>query len=141
MKRYFMTKNSFVAEVTFKENSRFTSRKRGLSLHRAMHHFDVITPIMMLFHESRPEKRVNYPITPCITSMPSRQLFCYFTNHALKKWPNTPSANRWGCLFYSMFDHFPTLYVKELKSPPTFHPSSCFCSHTRITRFVVSSTC
>ena len=29
-----------------------------------MHHFHAITPIVLLFHESRPEKRTNHIITP-----------------------------------------------------------------------------
>ena len=36
--------------------------KGGLSRHHAMHHFRAITPINLLFHKSRPEKRVNIPI-------------------------------------------------------------------------------
>ena len=62
--------------------------KKGLSRHRAMHHFHAITRIILLFHESRPEKRAYHAITLCITFAPSRQLFCYFTNHALKKMVN-----------------------------------------------------
>ena len=49
-----------------KRNSRVTSRKRGLLFHHAMHHFHDVTPIMLLFYESRPEKRVNHAITPIV---------------------------------------------------------------------------
>ena len=66
-----------------KQNSRFVPRKRGLSHHHAMHHFHTITPIMLLFQELRPEKKVNHAIKSCITFKPSRQLFCCLTNHVL----------------------------------------------------------
>ena len=74
--------------VKLKRNSRFTSGKRCLSRHHAMHHFHTITSIMLLLHESRPEEKANHAITPCITFTPSRQLFFCFTNHAFKKMAN-----------------------------------------------------
>ena len=43
-----------------------------------MHYFHAITPIMLLFHESRPEKMASHAITPCITFTPSRQFFLLF---------------------------------------------------------------
>ena len=50
--------------VKFKRSSQFTLRKRGQSRHYAMHHFLAITPIIFLFHKSRPEKRAHHAITP-----------------------------------------------------------------------------
>ena len=52
---YLLLRN--LHDCTFKQNSRFTSRKRDLSLNHAMHHFHVITPIMLLLHESRLKKK------------------------------------------------------------------------------------
>ena len=82
--------------VKLKRISRFTLRKGDLSCHHTMHHFHAITPILLLFDKSRPEKRVNHAITPCITLTPLRQLFCCFTYHVLKKWPITPSRQPLG---------------------------------------------
>ena len=59
---YLLLRN--LHHCTFKQNSRFTSRKRDLSLNHAMHHFHAITPIILLFYESRPEKMVNHAISP-----------------------------------------------------------------------------
>ena len=39
------------------------TRKSGLSHNHAMHSFHAIAPIILLFHESRPEKRANRIIT------------------------------------------------------------------------------
>ena len=61
-----------------------------------MQNFNAVSPIMLLFHESRPEKKANHPITPCITFTSSCQLFCCFTNHALKKSSITPSRQPLG---------------------------------------------
>ena len=91
---YLLLRN--LHDCTFKQNSRFTSRKRDLSLNHAMHHSHVITPIMLLLHESRLKKRANHTITWSITFTPSRQLFYCFTNHALKKWSITPSRQLLG---------------------------------------------
>ena len=38
--------------------------KERQSRHHAMHHFHAITQIILLFHESRLEKRANHAITP-----------------------------------------------------------------------------
>ena len=47
-----------------KRNSLLTPRKRGQSRHHAMHYFHFITSIILLFHESRPDKRATHAITP-----------------------------------------------------------------------------
>ena len=49
--------------VKLKRNSRFHAKKKGWAYH-AMLHFHAITPIILLFHESRPEKKTNHAITP-----------------------------------------------------------------------------
>ena len=49
--------------VKLKRNSRFHAKKKGWVYH-AMLHFHAITPIILLFHESRPEKKTNHAITP-----------------------------------------------------------------------------
>ena len=54
----------FMHHVELTRNSRFTTRKRGLSRHLAMHHFHAITSIILLFHESHPENSANHAITP-----------------------------------------------------------------------------
>ena len=48
--------------VKHKQNSRFTTRKRGLSRYHDKYHFHPITPIILLFHKSRPEKRTSHAI-------------------------------------------------------------------------------
>ena len=88
--------SSFMHRVKLKRNSWFAPRKGDLSCHLTMHHFHAITPILLLFDKSRPEKRVNHAIMPCITLTPLRQLFCCFTYHVLKKWPITPSRQPLG---------------------------------------------
>ena len=55
---YFFT---FHAHVKLKTKFTVYVKKKGLSRHHAMHYFHTITPITLLFHESRPEKG---PITP-----------------------------------------------------------------------------
>ena len=66
--------------------SRITPWKKGLSRHHVMHHFRTITPIILLFHESRLEKNGQS---------------CHHANH-------------WGCLFNiwaASYYHF--LQLKE----------------------------
>ena len=53
---FFKFMSPFMNHVKFKRNSRLTPRKRDLSSYHAMHQFHAITPIILLFHESRPEK-------------------------------------------------------------------------------------
>ena len=50
--------------LKLKRNSRFTSRKGDLSRHHAMHNFHAVTPILLLFDKSCPEKMANHAITP-----------------------------------------------------------------------------
>ena len=91
------TLTPFFYFITFyasrKTYTKFTihPKKKGPTRHHSMQQFHFITPIILLFHESRNEKRTNHAITSCITFTPSRQLFCGFTNHFLKKWSITPS--------------------------------------------------
>ena len=54
------TFSPFMHHVKLKRNSQLTPRNRGLS----MLYFQAIKPIILLFHESRPEKRANHAITP-----------------------------------------------------------------------------
>lgn len=44
--------------------SRITPWKKDRSCHHAMHHFHGITPIFLLFHEWCPAKMSNHAITP-----------------------------------------------------------------------------
>ena len=47
-----------------------------------MHHFHAITQTVLLFHESRPEKRVNQAITPTAggASIVYRYYYVYIMN-------------------------------------------------------------
>ena len=72
------------------------TRKSGLSRNHVMHSFHAIVPILLMFHESQPAKMTDQVFTPCILFTPSRQLFCCFTNHALKKGSIASSRQRAG---------------------------------------------
>ena len=54
-------------------------------------HLSCITLSLNEIRNSRQEKLAYHTMTPCTTFTPSPQLFCCFTNHALKKGPITPS--------------------------------------------------
>ena len=47
-----------------------------------MHHFQVVTPIILLFHESQPEKRVNHSIKP--TAGGASSMVNPLTGHTLR---------------------------------------------------------
>ena len=84
---YFFTLHASLK--TSKQNSRFTPRKKGpirshapLSRHRSYY---------FAASQMTPWKRTNHAIAPYTTFTPSRQIFCCFTNHSLKKGQITPS--------------------------------------------------
>ena len=92
--------------------TRFTSIKRGLSRFHAMLHFHTITPIMLLFHESRALKKGL--ITPSRNATLSCHHASYLAVLWITPWKNGQSrhhANRWGA---SSFECFQYLTLKQI---------------------------
>ena len=96
--------------------TRLTSIKRGLSRYHTMLHFHTITPIMLLFHESRALKKGL--ITPSRNATLSCHHASYLAVLWITPWKNGQSrhhANRWGCLKFWMFSifNFKTNYLEN----------------------------
>ena len=89
--------------LSISEKNWHSARKRGLSHHHAMHNFLAIMSIILMFHESHPEKYANHTIRHHFHAITPIILLCYELFSAYKTSHTITPTNRGASVNKAVF--------------------------------------